>query len=95
MEMQWQAIGGSDPIQEGSFQRKILETFRPVARGSDPGSKRALLKARFGAVTMANSDTQGALSPPSYPLMQIRPLEGHGTQHLGNPMSMNMGDEVV
>ena len=44
---------------------------------------------------MANSNKQKALSPPPYHLTQIRPLEGHGTQRLGNPMSMNMRDEAV
>ena len=93
--MQQQAIGGSDPIQEGSFQENILETFQPVVGESDPVPKRALLKARFGVDAMANSDIQGALSPPSYPLTQIKPLEGHGTQRLGKLMSMNMRDEAV
>ena len=44
---------------------------------------------------MANSDMQEALSPLSYHLTQIRPLEGHETQCLGSPRSINMRDEVV
>ena len=44
---------------------------------------------------MANFDTQEALSPPPYHLMQIRHLEGHGIQCLKNPMSTNIGDEAV
>ena len=36
---------------------------------------------------MANFDTQKVMSILSYHLMQIRPLVGHGTQHLGTPMS--------
>ena len=93
--MQRHAIGGSDPIQERRSQGKMLETFQHVAGGSDPTPKRALLKVRSGVDTMANSDMQEALSPPSYHLTQIRPLEGHGTQLLGNPMSMTMRDEAV
>ena len=95
MEMHRQAIGGSNPIQEESFQGKPLETFKPVAKGSDPTPKRALLKARSGVSTMANSDMQEVLSPSPYHLTQIIHPKGHRTQRLGNPMSMNMKDEAV
>ena len=44
---------------------------------------------------MANYDMQEALSPAPYHLMQIRPLEGHGTQNLGSPMPTDIGDEEV
>ena len=73
----------------------MLEMFQRVAGRSNPAPKRALLKARFGVGAMANSDTQGALSPPPYPLTQIRPIEGHVTQCPGNPMSVNMRDEAI
>ena len=73
----------------------MLETFQPVAKGSNPAPKRALLKARFRVGAMADYVTQEALSLPPYPLTQIRPLEGHGTQCLGNLMSTNIRDEVV
>ena len=66
-----------------------------MAGGSDPALKRVLLKARSRVGAMTNSDRQEALSPPPHHLTQIRTLEVHGTQHLGNPMSMNMRDESV
>ena len=68
-KMQQQAIMGSDLIREESFQGKLLETFQPVARGPDPALKMALLNGRSGVITMAHSDMQEALSPPSYHLM--------------------------
>ena len=73
----------------------MLETFQTVARGLDTASKRALLKAKSGVDAMANSDMQETLSPPPYYLKQIRLLEGHETQHLRNPMSINMKDEAI
>ena len=95
MEAQWQAIWGSNPIQEESFKRKMLEIFQSVAGGLDPALKTALLKTRSGVGAMANSDTQEALSPPPYHLIQIKPPEGHGTQCLGNPMFADMRNEAV
>ena len=68
-EMQRHVIEGSGTIREGSLQEKMLEAFQPVAGGSDPASKRALLKVRFGVSAMANSGTQEELSPPLYHLM--------------------------
>ena len=44
---------------------------------------------------MAKSNMQKVLSLPLYHLTQIRPLEGHGIQRLGNPMSTDIRDEVV
>ena len=73
----------------------MLETFQPEVRGSNLASKMTLLMARSGLGAMANSDMQETLSAPPYYLMQIKTLEGHGTQCLGSPMSTNMRDEVV
>ena len=74
----------------------MLETFQPVARGSDPDSKMDLLKARSRVGAMANSNMQETLSPHLYYLTtQLRPLEGCGTQHSESPMSIDMRDEAV
>ena len=66
-----------------------------MARESDLAPNMALLKARYGVGAMSNSDMQEALSQRLYHLTQVRPLEGHETKRLGNPMSKNMRDEVV
>ena len=92
-EMQQQAIGGSHPIQERSFQEKMLETFQHETRGSDLDLKTALLKARSRVGAMANSNMQETLSPPMYYQTQIRPLEGHRTQWLGSPMCTGMREK--
>ena len=73
----------------------MLETFQPVAGGSDPAPKKALLKARSGVGAMPNSDMEKALSPPPYHLTQIEPLKGHGTQRLRSPISTNIRDGAV
>ena len=65
-----------------------------MAGGSYPAPKRPLLKARSGVGAMAKSNMQKALSLPLYHLKQIRPLEGHRTQRLRNPMSMDTRDEA-
>ena len=66
-----------------------------MAGESDLALKRALLEARPRVGAMANSKMQKALSPPLYHLTHIRPLEGHGTQRLGNPVCTDMKDEAI
>ena len=55
----------------------------------------ALLKARSGVGTMADSNMRETLSPPTCNQTQIRPSEGHETQRLEGPISTDMRDEAV
>ena len=58
--MQQHTIRGSDPIHDQSFQGKTLETSQREVRGSDLTLKMALLKARSGAGTIADSIMKGS-----------------------------------
>ena len=100
--MQQQSIEGSDLIQERSFQGRTLKTFQQGrtlktfqhgVRGSNLAPKMALLMARSGVDTMADSNMQDTLSPPLQYQSQTIPLEVHGTQRLRSLMSIDMRDE--
>ena len=82
-------------MHERSFQGKTLGTSRHEVRRSNLTPKMALLKARFGAGAMTDFDMQETTSPSLCNQTQIRPLEGHETQCLEGPMSMDIKDEAV
>ena len=86
---------GIRPNPRRKLSKKDARDMSACGWGIRPSPERALLKARFKVGAMANSDTQEALSPPLYPVTQIRPLDGQRTQHLGNLISTNTWDETV
>ena len=77
------------------LSRKDARDIPGKVRGSDLTPKMTLLKARSRIGAMADSDMREMLSSPPCNQTQIRPPEGHETQHLEGPMFMDTRDEVV
>ena len=73
----------------------MLETSQYEVRGSNLAPKTTLLKVRSRVGAMADSDMKDTLSAPLYYLTQIRPPEGHGTQHIEGLMVVDMREEAV